>query len=158
LVAHDVIQYLAGSCDDTPECPAAVCLRELASTPNVWRLGCGIDQIRTFAKMHRIPEGDFIVRVLRAFHSGVSVARGMANVHELLASLSPSLGPSDPEILTIVFSAALQRGGVTGAAEFRLVLSYVSDAQVALSAWVDAWNRKRKKEWEKRQTLLAKLH
>lgn len=145
-----MIAFLRGS-DDAD---AAQCLAGLEETPNAWRLGGGIDGIRNAAKHYRIPEGKFIVQVLRAFYGGRDVHYGLARVCELHWNLS---GIRSGIQMTIDELAARFRD--RSASEWNdIAMSMTSDAQVALSGWIEAWNRKQEKLANQHQKRIQHLH
>lgn len=149
----DVVAVLAGRVlDDDRRESAQRCLTALADTPNVWRLGSGIDTIRTLAKLKGIGEGALIVDIAKTYWAERDSYDGFVAIYRRLASISPQFQPVPYDTLADEFRNGRRK------TEFEIAMIYLSDASVAISAWVEAYNRKGSRSHQRMINKLEKLH
>jgi hypothetical protein len=119
------------------ESAAQTCIRCLYETPNIWRLN--VEEIRKLAKYHNVLEGKVVVEVLRAWYRGLAVNQYMALAHVL--DYVTRMSGEHPHQIDLETAA---RGFRThkNSATMRTIAEYAVDAQIALSEYVDAWNRR----------------
>jgi hypothetical protein len=117
------------------------CVDALSVCPNLFRTGEACGDIRRFAVRAKLPEGAAVIAVLRAYQPWAtsSQERGLAEVYQFARSRNPSLQAADPA----GESSIAQAFRVGKARRARLIAALLlADAEVALHAWVENWNRR----------------
>lgn len=116
------------------------CVDALSAMPNIFRTGEACNDIRKFAVRAGMREGAAVIAVMRSYQpwDTLSKERGLAAVYEWARSRNPMLKPADPAGETTV-AQAFRVGKAKRARTVAVLL--LADAEVALSAWVERWNR-----------------
>lgn len=147
----EVIAHIQG----TGNTVAGWCLADLRKTPNVWRLGCGIDNLRNIAKWNGRLEGEVIHDLVCVFYRTISQGdtAALCASYEMLAGISKHVPKLSRHVLMDQLAEPLAASEAKA-----LVVNYVADAQVALASWVEAWNKLNEKKNLRYQRKMASLH
>ena len=142
------IDVLSGKSNDAD---ATECLLALERTPNVWRIGGAIDNLRNLGKWNNIPEGkvihDLLVVFYKALPKGVNYA--LAQAYTYMCSISRQFEKPGPDHITRFESPSDAK---------QIAVQYVGDAQVALSGWIEQWSKNENKKHENYLRKIQNLH
>ena len=151
VTAAEVVAHIQGA----PNTVAAWCLADLRKTPNVWRLGGAIDNLRNIAKWNRRLEGEVIHDLVCVFYKTIHEGdiAALCASYEMLADISKHVPALDRPVLLEQLAEPLSSSEAKS-----LVVNYVADAQVALAGWVEQWNKLNEKKNLRYQRKMASLH